>query len=430
MNIAFISYEFPPDTADGGIATYVYQASSMLHSRGHHVEVFAGSRTRTGSTTENGVMVHRIRAKDNDMFAHDAGAAFVQRHHTVHFDVLEGPDYSADAREAVRLAPDIPLVVRLHTPSILLLRLNYYESSLRGKLRFAVSALRKGRASTWGYGRALAVYRELRRQIRIGRHMRHADRRERAHAALADELCSPSLSLRELIAQLWGVEAGRISHVPYAFTPSTSLLSIAADSMTNVVTFLGRLEVRKGVLDLAQAIPLVIRRHPAVRFQFVGPSEDSPKRGMAMKDYLHHELRAHHAAVEFPGPVPPDQVPGVLAGTDICVFPSLWENFPCVCLEAMAAARGIVGSAAGGMSEMLEEGVAGMLVRPRSPKAIAAAINDLLDDPARRVALGTIARRRLLTEYNIERIGSLHEASYSRAISRRQARGRRPSTDN
>ena len=47
MHIAFVSFEYPPDTADGGIATYVPQATWMLLARGHTLAVFAASRTRT-----------------------------------------------------------------------------------------------------------------------------------------------------------------------------------------------------------------------------------------------------------------------------------------------------------------------------------------------------------------------------------------------
>jgi glycosyltransferase involved in cell wall biosynthesis len=65
------------------------------------------------------------------------------------------------------------------------------------------------------------------------------------------------------------------------------------------------------------------------------------------------------------------QVPPVLGDADVCIFPSLWENFPFVCLEAMSGA--IVGSSAGGMAEMLAEG-AGMLVKPGSPARWAEAI--------------------------------------------------------
>lgn len=416
MRVAFISYEYPPDTADGGIATYVFQAAAMLRQRGNDVEVFAGSRERSETREELGILVHRIRAGHDDVFAGEVGAAFAERHRAAPFDVLEGPDFSADAHEAVCRVPDIPLVLKLHTPSIVLLWLNYYEPTLRGRLRLLLSALRQGKRPRWGYDPAIDAHCE---------HVRRADARERAHAALADEIASPSLSLAGMLTREWRLDSRRVRTVPYPYVPAGALLDIPADSSTNVVTFLGRLEVRKGVLDLARAIPLVLQRHPSVRFRFVGPADDSPERGLDMMQYLRRQLRAHERSVEFAGSAPPQSVPAVLAGTDICVFPSLWENFPCVCLEAMAAARGIVGSSAGGMSEMLEQGVVGRIVQPRSPAALARTINALLDDPPERISLGQRARARLLEEYNCMRIGELQEESYARAIARRRASGPR-----
>ena len=118
MKIAFISYEYPPDTAYGGIATYIHQAAKMLSRRGHHVEVFAASPFRSGTEDEDGLLVHRICEKRQKNFFGPIAQIFADRHAEVEFDVLEGPEYSADASEAVRLVPDIPLVIKLHTPSI------------------------------------------------------------------------------------------------------------------------------------------------------------------------------------------------------------------------------------------------------------------------------------------------------------------------
>jgi glycosyltransferase involved in cell wall biosynthesis len=144
-----------------------------------------------------------------------------------------------------------------------------------------------------------------------------------------------------------------------------------------------------------------------------------------MRQLLERRLRPHLGSIEFTGAVPRERIPEVLANTDVCVFPSRWENFPFVCLEAMAAARGIVGSSAGGMAEMLDGGRAGRLVPPWSPGRIAHAVLELLTDPILRTRLGNVARERVLAEYDPDRIGVLREASYVRAIQRRRARGPR-----
>ena len=78
MRIAFVSYEYPPDTAYGGIATYVYQAAKMLRERGHQVEVFAASPNRAGTETENGFLVHRTNVKEQQKFT-----CFICSYHTL-----------------------------------------------------------------------------------------------------------------------------------------------------------------------------------------------------------------------------------------------------------------------------------------------------------------------------------------------------------
>lgn len=84
---------------------------------------------------------------------------------------------------------------------------------------------------------------------------------------------------------------------------------------------------------------------------------------------------------------------------DVCVYPSLWENFPNVCLEAMTAGRGIVGSREGGMKDMLEDINGGMLVDPLSVDHIVSATAYLLQNPALRQEMGERARNKIITYY-------------------------------
>ncbi|MEN8131396.1 MAG: glycosyltransferase family 4 protein, partial [Pseudomonadota bacterium] len=159
--------------------------------------------------------------------------------------------------------------------------------------------------------------------------------------------------------------------------------------------------------------------------RFGGSTEHSHKRNIDMRDHLQDALSSHKRSVEFIGQVPPERVPTILAETDICVFPSVWENFANVCLESMAAGRGVVASEAGGMAEMLDFGKFGRTIPPRSYRKIAQAIIELLDNPQLRMKLGKAARDRLLREYNVDRIGELQEASYCRAMERRREQGSR-----
>lgn len=413
MKIAFISYEYPPDTARGGIATYVQQAAQMLARRGHQVEVFAASPEREGRQTIEGIAVHRVRVDDGkqnmEAFVERVGQRFAQRHQTVQFDVLEAPEYQAEARGALRLVPDIPLVIKLHTPSFVINELNWSEPSWELRVRRVVGALRRGEMPK------PFVRFEYDPQTDI----------ERSHILEADEIASPSQAIADRLIQTWGVDPTKVSLVPLPYNPSQDLLAIPIDTHTQVITFIGRLEQRKGILDLAQAIPLVLRECPQAKFRFVGAPWPSPRPALNMRQYIETKWRRYRAALEFTGSVPYSQIPSLLAKTDLCVFPSLWESYGMVCLEAMAAGRGVIASCSGGMAELLNHGEVGRLIPPRHPKKIAEAIVELLQNRELRMKLGKAGRDRVLSEYNSERIGALQEASYQKAIERRHSLGGR-----
>ncbi|MEH1966702.1 glycosyltransferase family 4 protein [Nostoc sp.] len=316
--------------------------------------------------------------------------------------------YNADAREAVHLVPEIPLVVKLHTPAFLAAKINKEKPSLLDEVRkyIDMGVLRsKGINRNWKYN--------FKEDI------------EYIHALKADEIVAPSQAIADELIKAWKLNRNKISLVPYPYVPSRELLEIPVENQTNVVTFIGRLEYRKGILDLARAIPIVLKQHPEVSFRFIGRKRPSPNPNLDMQHYIESMLQPYINSLEFIGFVPLDKIPSYLGTTDLCVFPSLWENFPFVCLEAMAAARGIVGSNSGGMVEQLNHGECGKLVPPYNPNQIAKAVLELLRNPSLRMELGQAARKRVLNEYNIERIGLLQENSYARAIKRRETMGSR-----
>jgi glycosyltransferase involved in cell wall biosynthesis len=400
MRIAFVSYEYPPDTAFGGIATYVRQAARMLAHRGHEVEVFTASPNRQGTEELDQVTVHRIQISDRRQFAQDIAPIFAERHLAIPFDVLEGPDFGADAAVIAAEFPALPLVLKLHTPSYVLNQIGFIPPTALTQARFMLGALRRGR---WPQMIATKPYN------------READP-EYYHSLQAKVIAAPSQAIAARVQADWQLDANKIYAVPYPYIPTPDLTQIPIETNTQRISFLGRLEIRKGILDLVEAIPEVLQQYPTATFRFIGPAWPSPKAHLDMQAYIGEKLKRYQDSIEFTGAVPLDTIPHYLAQTDICVFPSIWESFGLVCLEAMSAGRGVIASHAGGMAELLDQGNAGLLIPPKQPGQLAAAMIKLLRHPELRQHYGRTSRARVLEHYNLDGIAQLQESCYQQAI--------------
>jgi glycosyltransferase involved in cell wall biosynthesis len=107
----------------------------------------------------------------------------------------------------------------------------------------------------------------------------------------------------------------------------------------------------------------------------------------------------------------------ILAASDVVVLPSLAEAFGLVLAEAMAMRRAVVATRVGGVPEIVQDGVSGILVPPGSPKALADAISSLLRDPLRREQLGEAGRRRVVETFRFETMMKRYEALYEALLS-------------
>ena len=141
---------------------------------------------------------------------------------------------------------------------------------------------------------------------------------------------------------------------------------------SKIVGVVARLEPEKGHPTLLEAWPAVLRAVPDAYLLIVG--EGSRRDALEAQA---RELRIAHRIV-FTGRR--DDVPAVTAALDVAVLPSYREAQGLTILEAMALSRPVVASNVGGIPEMIEDGVTGVLVPPHDAPALAAAIVRLLTD--------------------------------------------------
>jgi glycosyltransferase involved in cell wall biosynthesis len=170
------------------------------------------------------------------------------------------------------------------------------------------------------------------------------------------------------------------------------------------VTFVGRDNAeRKGLTPLLDAMELLGERRKDFDLVLVG------KLGEATQERARRLGNAHCLGFQTGA-----RLPELLASSDIVVVPSRWENMAFVVLEAMASGVAIVASAAGGIVEQIEDGKSGLLVKVTdsagnfatdAPRALAEAVERLLDDAPLRARLGQGARQRALDFFNEQRLG-------------------------
>jgi glycosyltransferase involved in cell wall biosynthesis len=173
-----------------------------------------------------------------------------------------------------------------------------------------------------------------------------------------------------------------------------------------VAVVVGALRADKGHRDLLEAWGDVARQVPEASLAVVG---DGPERGDLERLAREAGLgRVHFLGARVDAPL-------LAAGADVFVLASYnIECFPYAVLEAMAGGVPVVTTATGGLAEMVDHGVTGLLVPPRAPRALGRALVEVLGSPARAASLGAGGRRRLAEAFPFDRwvseINDLYDA--------------------
>ncbi len=229
-------------------------------------------------------------------------------------------------------------------------------------------------------------------------------------------LCNAEPVRRELIAE--GVPADRILTLRngidiagFTVTPerrAAARRSIQAPDGQFTMTVVANLFAYKGHDDLIDALAAVRSCLPqGWRVLCAGRDEDN-RRALLEAQVTRLGLAGN---VSFLGPL--DDIPSLLAASDLHLHPSREDALPNSILEAMASGLAIVGTTVGGVPDLIEHGRGGLLVPPGEPGALGAAIARLAGDPAARRRMGAINAEKVEQEYSIARSVAAYEAAYT-----------------
>jgi glycosyltransferase involved in cell wall biosynthesis len=162
--------------------------------------------------------------------------------------------------------------------------------------------------------------------------------------------------------------------------------------------FLSNLSEKKGVPELISALGMLKQRNYSFHTSIVG-NECYMTFAEAQKLIDDQGLNGH---VKLEGPKFGQDKFTYLANADIFVFPTYFELFPGVILEAMQFGKAIVSTFEGSIPDIIDNGTNGLLVERRNAEALAEAIASLLDDPNTRMQLATAARKKFFSEFTLE----------------------------
>lgn len=229
---------------------------------------------------------------------------------------------------------------------------------------------------------------------------------EKRLLSLADGLIAANPDERADLIWRMGVPVERVCTIPpgvdlelfqpYPREAARAALGLATGE--RVVLFVGRIDPIKGIDTLIDAASLMIQAcrasEQAPTFVLVGGDMNEAGEPVGPLAKVAASLRERDIASAFRlvGSQPQDLLPRFYSAADVVAVPSLYESFGLVAVEALACGAPVVASRAGGLRFTIEEGVTGLLVRPKSAPSLATALTSVLEDDALRASMAAAAR--------------------------------------
>jgi len=398
MKMAVLVYEFPPKIV-GGLGTYAAEITRRFVLLGHDVSVFTMNDDEGGLPTRElwrGIEIHRplhINVSDSlpDVIAEDVkkwGRGIQLFSKILVYNYLTA---SKLVNELVRKEGFEYNIVLAHDWLSTIAGVTI-KRELGLPLVFHVHSTEKGRT----LGNGSDVVSNI----------------ERRGAQMADCIITVSNAMKDELIEL-GFPAEKIWVCYNGVDPQKySMEQVSEEKIKQVrqaygikendsmVLFLGRLVWVKGVDKLVMAMPHVLEKVPNAKLVIVGLGEMQ-----AYLEKLVNDLKLNDVVkfrFEF---IPEEERIAHYAACDVAVFPSLYEPFGIVVLEAMSMEKPVVVGATGvsGMREsVISEGPnqCGFHINPNEPTDIAWGIINSVQDPERKAILGQNARRRVLQEFS------------------------------
>lgn len=238
-----------------------------------------------------------------------------------------------------------------------------------------------------------------------------------SYSILPHKVVTVSEYVRKYLVEDRGIDRNKVVSIPTGidltrFDPEnvrdTLREDLGIDKGTPVVGTVAILRRKKGHHLLLDAIPGILKEVPGAIFVFAG---EGPQRHNIEAKIKELNLDRHVFILGLRG-----DVPAVIAGFDLFVLPTLQEALGTSIIEASAMGKAVVATRIGGIPEVVDDNVTGMLVEPENPRALAAAVIKLLKNEKLRKSMGEAGRKLVEREYSTERMVERMHDLYNRLV--------------
>lgn len=374
MKVLMLSWEYPPKSV-GGLAQHVYDLTSAYAEQGVEVHLItAGGKGAPAFEQVNGVKVYRVEPYQVSSpsfvtWAAQFNVALLERAIPLladmrRFDILHAHDWLvAYAARAIKHAGRMPLVVTIHATE---------------------------------YGRNCGLHNDM---------QRHISDIEWWLTYEAWKVICCSQYMEGEIKHVFQLPQDKVAVIPNGVNVANfqtgsdkASRSFYAAPDEKIIFYVGRLVKEKGVQVLLDAAPEILSGFPQAKFIIAG-------KGPYLNALKHQaELLGIANRVYFTGYINDEVRNSLYSWSDVAVFPSLYEPFGIVALEAMAARTPVVVSDCGGISEIVRQGIDGLKVRTGNSRSLARNILALLKQPQLGEQLRENAYNRVVDEFNWQNI--------------------------
>lgn len=359
MNICLLSKSFPPFA--GGSGLYAYEIAEALGARGHDVDVYTQA-TGDGETTidtNHNVTVVRLTEARRYLVTFETLYYSLRARFAVDFDdydVIHGTLMPASTVAlSDRLGIDTPLVVTSHGTSL-------------GEARSHTAELPSDYLLKYVFHPTNVVF-------------------DAVAGHTADRVIAISSGSRQELKSAYRLSPDNLSLIPHGvdterFRPRDDVHPAVSQHKLTLLS-VGRLVSRKGISTVIEAMTQV--EEQAVELLIAGTGRHEER----LKQLAHSRGVSEH--VNFLGYVDDEELPVLYSAADVFVFPSRYEGFGLVFLEALASGTPVIGTSVGGVPDIVEDGKMGYIVRGDAT-AFSEKINHLCDDSEQMSAMSMAAR--------------------------------------